>query len=103
MGLRQPLNWDATVDPRFDSPKSLDESKEESHKSKDSDWFQSRVLGDIGGKVGEGMDNSNNENGMINQQKQDNSHHRTEEFNQEINLTQRTLDTLDYPIILKAL
>ena len=50
------------------------------------------------------MDNSNSDDGMINQQQQqENAHHnRIEEFNQEINLTQRTLDTLDYPIILKA-
>jgi hypothetical protein len=111
--LRQPLNWDVESDPRFDAPKSLDESKEENYKTQDAAWFQNRFLGDVGANVNVNINmssNSNNNNDNRNdnrnndlQQQQQNQQHRTEEFNQEINLFQRTLDTLDYPIILNAL
>ena len=103
--LRQPLNWDSESDPRFDAPKSLDASKEENYKTRDADWFQSRILGDVGTGVKNNI-NENNDNNNNNQSSvaaAEGNHHRTEEFDQEINLTQRTLDTLDYPIVLKAL
>ena len=102
--LRQPLNWDTESDPRFDAPKSLDESREESYKTKDAQWFQSRILGDVGNAVNE--KNNENENEQQQQQQSQQQQHqqqRTEEFDQDINLFQRTQDTLDYPIVLNAL
>ncbi len=106
--LRQPLNWDTETDPRFDAPKCLDETKEESYKTRDADWYQSRILGGtntnrLGEEVQSGEDSKTGQNIIGQQQQQQQQHHRKEEFNQEINLSQRTLDTLDYPIILKAL
>ena len=118
--LRQPLNWDTESDPRFEAPKSLDESKEASYKTKDKDWFQNRssginsstssnksILGNNTfkkkGNNNDTMDvNTSNTYISTSQQKQQDNNN--EDFNhQEINLFQRTLDTLDYPIILNAL
>jgi len=94
--LRQPLNWDTESDPRFEAPKSLDESKE-TYKARDADWFQSRALGP--------QFNTKENDSTSSEQHWDKhgQNQRTDEFNQELNLFERTLDTLDYPMVLNAL
>ncbi len=99
--LRQPLTWDSDKDPSFDTPVSLDGSKDDI-KRKDQDWFESRVLGDAAVKRDENTNpNANKQN---EQQAKNKSHGQSKmEFQQELDLFQRTLDTLDYPIVLNAL
>ena len=111
--LRQPLNWDAESDPRFEAPTSFDASQD-SQKAKDAEWFQNRILGDLGASVAASAPVNDNENHNLeiesftsssssSSSSSSQQQHRTEEFNQEINLFQRTMDTLDYPIVLKSL
>eukprot|EP00979_Chaetoceros_neogracilis_P008241 scaffold1833_cov263-Chaetoceros_neogracile.AAC.2 len=107
--LRQPLTWDSSTDPTFKTPSSLDETKESSNQ-KNQDWFQqnykqpskSQRQDDDHQDATMNHPNSNsnagtnvNGNGNVKQQEG--------EFQQEVNLFQRTMETLDYPIVLQAL
>lgn len=106
--LRQPLTWDSSTDPSFETPASLDESIKPSQKL-NQDWFLQKTTKGAGGNKGDPntsttvsvsstiMSNANS-NRNINIQDNDKG-----EFQQELDLFQRTLQTLDYPIVLQAL
>lgn len=101
--LRQPLTWDTESDPIFETPKSLDENQD-SLKKLNEDWFSNKnsVIGSYTGlsrtdsesvrKMKKAPSNKPNE-----------SYNSTDEFQQELDLYQRTMDTLDYPSVLNAL
>lgn len=93
--LRQPLTWDSDSDPTFDTPTSLDEANEESKKI-NQNWFESRIVGKKVEKKFEENQNQLQDVGVGQQQ-------RTMEIDQELDLFQRTIDTLDYPTVLRAL
>ena len=100
--LRQPLTWDSDLDPSFETPISLDESIDD--RKKDQVWFESRIIGDA---VVQGNDKTDS-NINIQQTQQTQSQMQSAgqpimEFQQELDLFQRTMDTLDYPIVLNAL
>ena len=114
--LRQPLTWDASADPSFETPASLDESAKPSQKL-NQDWFQQKTTKGAGVNTGDpntgitasssimSTANANaNTNANANNNSNDNSQESDKgEFQQELDLFQRTLQTLDYPIVLQAL
>ncbi len=106
--LRQPLTWDSNVDPSFDTPLSMDES-EDDLRNKNAEWFQNMSTR---ARTGNASNNNMNNRGnnqkwenkdMSNSSKAPNKKQRKMEFEQTLDLFQRTLDTLDYPIVLNAL
>jgi len=105
--LRQPLTWDSSTDPSFETPSNLDESIKPSQKL-NQDWFLQKTT-----TKGAGIDNGDpntstaasssimsNANANSNDSIPGND---KGEFQQELDLFQRTLQTLDYPIVLQAL
>lgn len=105
--LRQPLTWDDESDPTFAPPKSLDDDENTARRS-NVDWFE--------GKKEQQNKKMQNGNTISRQSAEDvlgtptksANHHRTEESNQDLQLQsldlhRRTLDTLDYPLVLGAL
>ena len=103
--LRQPLTWDDESDPTFAPPKSLDDDENDARRS-NVDWFEGK------------KNNKRQENGnAISKQSPEDvlgtptkstNHHRTEESEQDLQLQsldlhRRTLDTLDYGLVLGAL
>ena len=96
--LRQPLDWDPDADPVFDAPKSLDEKT--GSLQADSDWWSQKT-----------ESNNARRQSQTSQQQQP---QRTKtpyvskkpkpvETVADLDLFQRTLDTLDFPIVLNAL
>ena len=105
--LRRPLTWDDESDPTFAPPKSLDDDENTARRS-NVDWFE--------GKKEQQNKKMQNGNTISKQSAEDvlgtptksANHHRTEESNQDLQLQsldlhRRTLDTLDYPLVLGAL
>ncbi|KAL7539177.1 hypothetical protein ACHAXR_010213 [Thalassiosira sp. AJA248-18] len=104
--LRRPLTFDADVDPTFDAPKVLDEKEEERLDDVNRLWYEEKSGG--GGVLGEyavEADSSNTE--ILNQGASSSGsgkqHTRQMEEDQQLDMHQRTLDTLDYPLVLRAL
>lgn len=96
--LRQPLQWDSESDPTFQPPTALDE-EEELRKQRDiSTWWAGSNTDDQDAVP---IQNKNNDNTVDSTAKT--NIHRKEEFDQTLDLFQRTMDTLDYPIVLRAL
>jgi len=81
--LRQPVQWDPTEDPTFEAPSSFTEEKTS---ILDETWLTQRR------QEGGAKKKPSQEEKRI--------HH---EAPQQLDLFQRTLDTLDYPIVLEAL
>jgi DNA mismatch repair protein MutS2 len=102
--LRQPLTWDKDSDPVFETPKSLDENQN-SLKKLNEDWFrQNRIAGSYTGLTTTSQDDvSNTENQKKIPKRTNDVVNVTDEFQQELDLYQRTMDTLDYPSVLHAL
>ena len=112
--LRQPLSWDDESDPTLAPPKSLDEDDDAAGKRSNVDWFEGKKKlqkGKAGGGVNIASNKQSAEDYLGNQLSaptKSASHHRTEESEQDLNLQsldlhRRTLDTLDYPLVLGAL
>lgn len=103
--LRQPLTWDAESDPVFETPKSLDENQD-NLKKLNEDWFNhNRIVGSYTTGLSKTLLDTEND---IKKKKQpvkqtDESPTTSDEFQQELDLYQRTMDTLDYPSVLHAL
>ena len=96
--LRRPLDWETESDPRFEAPQSLDESMDTPQKA-NADWFEDKIMG---GQKTKGMQRDQDDHSFKNRQNGGIAS-RTMEFEQELDLRQRTLDTLDYPMVLQAL
>jgi len=92
--LRRPLAWDAENDPTFAAPTQLDESLE---KSSNQVWFQQKQEQKTSNSSGRSSSSDWNQGAASK------THERKDEETQQIDLTQRTLDTLDFPIVLRAL
>ena len=92
--LRQPLSWNSEEDPKFNPPTKLDEEEENRQKNDISSWWGNPNI-----ENGKSTNDVENKNTV----KQAKLSHRKEEDEQTLDLFQRTLDTLDYPYILKAL
>lgn len=84
--LRQPVQWDPTEDPTFKAPSSLTDD-ESSSSILDETWLTQRQA-------------QPSQRRKAPKQEETRIHH---EVPQELDLFQRTLDTLDYPIVLEAL
>ena len=84
--LRQPVQWDPTEDPKFEAPSSLKQDEDNVFRM-DETWLTQR------------QERRTTEMQTPRQQEQRIS----PEAVQELDLFQRTLNTLDYPIVLKAL
>lgn len=87
--LRQPVQWDPDSDPTFDTPSSL---REEDNVREDVDWLNMRNQ-----RVG-----SKKATQKAPQEIQQSAHKSAENVD-DLDLFQRTLDTLDYPLVLRAL
>ena len=88
--LRQPVQWDPNADPTFDAPATLRE--EDSGVRQDVDWLNQR-----GGKQMQQAPKAVSES-----EAREVAAKQTEHMD-DLDLFQRTLDTLDYPMVLKAL
>ena len=106
--LRQPLTWDSESDPSFAAPLALDEDKEDGANGSskaNKDWFDSRTTANANAAAAK----NKKKNGVVSKEQRelDQSHAHIGgdkiEFQQELDLFQRTMDTLDYPIVLNAL
>lgn len=86
--LRQPVQWDPTEDPTFEAPSSLRDDSEKTSLL-DETWLSQRQTQKTQMRT---ITKKQDEETRI--------HH---EVPQELDLFQRTLDTLDYPIVLEAL
>lgn len=93
--LRQPVNWNAEEDPQFDAPSSLREEDEQSLREEDSLWWNSNIKG-----VGTSDDNDRKSNKKAPPRSTTDNANTEDE---ELDLYQRSLDTLDFPRVLKAL
>lgn len=84
--LRQPVQWDPTKDPTFEAPTSLTEDDDDTD-DRNEIWFTQRT----------------SKPPPPRQQKTRQDQLQTKQNNEHLDLFQRTLDTLDYPIVLDAL
>ena len=100
--LRRPLDWETESDPRFDTPLSLDASMDAPQRA-NSDWFGEKAYYGKATTKGRQQQDVNGNGGLDIPHGVGTSQTRTMEFDQELDLKQRTLDTLDYPMVLKAL
>lgn len=117
--LRRPVTFDADVDPTFDAPLALDEREEEQLMDANKNWYDDRTASNsarksdtAGKKKGRGSENSilgeyANMLQISNEKKYDNNHvlhaKRQNEEDQHLDMHRRTLETLDYNIVLRAL
>ncbi|KAL9179988.1 hypothetical protein ACHAXT_007958 [Thalassiosira profunda] len=106
--LRRPVTFDADADPSFDAPKVLDEKEEERLDDANRLWYEDKTGSGGKGVLGEyaSVDAKNGETSQMSGelQPQPTKHHtRQMEEDQELDMHQRTLDTLDYPYVLRAL
>ena len=97
--LRQPVNWDAEEDPEFDAPRSLREEDETSMAQEDSLWWNDNIKGLAFQKEKEDESKTNANKGRLPRSTTDNAIAEDE----ELDLYQRSLDTLDFPKVLQAL
>ncbi|KAI2507239.1 DNA-binding domain of DNA mismatch repair MUTS family [Fragilaria crotonensis] len=91
--IRQPVKWDPDAVPTFGAPTSL---REEDSARKDAEWLNQRMQ-QRGGKSNIPM------TAAVSQSEARAVAAKQAEQMEDLNLFQRTLDTLDYPIVLKAL
>ena len=103
--LRRPVTWDKEdlEDPKFSPPTDLDAAGD-GRAGVDAAWFEGRgrgrdaAVGDSGSGSGSGPAVD-----ALAAPTRSASHHRLEEADQQIDLLRRTVDTLDYPLVLGAL
>jgi len=124
--LRRPVTFDADVDPTFEVPRAMDEEEDRRLRDGNREWFEGRVerrsrgiLGDYANRDFGTSDSNDVENGdgwsvdsdglrggarnNPQQKKARGKSARFEESDQQLDMYQRTLDTLDYPLVLRAL
>ena len=103
--LRRPVTFDADTDPTFEAPKVLDESEEEKLNDVNKLWFETSTSSTAASVLGEytSLDSSDNNSDSKPQPQQQQQHARQNEEDQELDMRQRTHDTLDYPLVLRAL
>lgn len=105
--LRQPANWDVDEDPQFDVPDSLYDDKSNTYQQQQLDeewWSVSRNNKQQAPLLGRGM-------GSLPTKESTQPSVQSERFNdrtnnsvsEELNLRQRSLDTLDFPRVLHEL
>ncbi len=114
--LRRPVTFDADVDPTFDAPLVLDEREEEQLMDANKNWYEERSSGrrtpgkkkdqssksGILGEYADVLQISNEDTSAKNSNKLQASTRQNEE-DQHLDMHQRTLETLDYPLLLRAL
>eukprot|EP00977_Amphora_coffeiformis_P022176 scaffold10570_cov176-Amphora_coffeaeformis.AAC.26 len=96
--LRQPLaatNWDPNAQPDFGPPQLLDESKSESNQVDDA-WWQERQKTPT-------LEKEKMQKKKADTKQPKKSKPVEQDVEEDFNLLQRSLDTLDYPRLLKAL
>ena len=102
--LRQPLartNWDPDAQPAYQPPRLLDESKSEFNQV-DVSWWQARQRQHTpSGKIQKSPPQSTSSS--LRSISNNNYADDTDKAHQDFNLLQRSLDTLDYPRVLRAL
>ena len=98
--LRQPVNWNAEEDPEFDAPRSLREEDEISMAQEDSLWWNDNIKG-LGFREKEDDTTNNNANKKARLPRSTTDNAIAED--EELDLYQRSLDTLDFPKVLQAL
>lgn len=113
--LRRPVTFDADVDPTFAAPRVLDEKEEEQLNDANKNWYEERNSGgqnfgrkkdqsnSIMGEFGDLLQNSNNDDAIAKNNNKKLQATRQNEEDQHLDMTQRTLETLDYPLVLRAL
>lgn len=94
--LRQPVQWDPEADPTFETPSTLKEQDRVS--VADEDWLNQRG----GNNGGRGMKETA-QNQKVNHQDYGFAKPKSVKNMADLDLHQRTLDTLDYPLVLNAL
>ncbi|KAL7454853.1 hypothetical protein ACHAWC_009328 [Mediolabrus comicus] len=112
--LRRPVTFDADVDPSFDAPLVLDEKEEEKLMDANKNWYEERS--GEGRRSGNGRKKGQSSKNSVlgeyadvlqvsNDDKNNNNLHTTRqnEEDQHLDMFQRTLETLDYPLVLRAL
>ena len=113
--LRRPVTFDADADPTFAAPLVLDEREEEQLMDANKNWYEDRSSGgrtpgkkkDQSGKnsiLGEYADvlQVSNDDTIANNNIKLQATRQNEE-DQQLDMNQRTLETLDYPLVLRAL
>jgi DNA mismatch repair protein MutS2 len=99
--LRRPVDFDIS-DPTFDAPKSLREEDEKRNNDLDRRWFEERTL--RGSIAAAGSDAVKSINGDSQRQTAHTNHKkRQREEDQHLDMHSRTMETLDYRLILQAL
>ncbi|KAL7494212.1 hypothetical protein ACHAWT_002923 [Skeletonema menzelii] len=113
--LRRPVTFDADMDPIFAAPLVLDEREEEQLSDANKNWYEERSSGrrTSGKKKDQSSKNSilgeyadvlqiANDDAIA---KKDNKLQakRQDEEDQHLDMNKRTLETLDYPLVLRAL
>ena len=115
--LRRPVTFDADVDPTFSAPLVLDEREEEQLNDANKNWYEERSIGgrnsggkkkdqsrnSILGEYAEVLQNSNDDDNTIAKSNNKLQATRQNEEDQHLDMNQRTLETLDYPLVLRAL
>lgn len=104
--LRRPLSWDSESDPVFEAPTTLDESQDESNgvagkHIQNQKWFETKLVKRNYNSVERNHENSNNKN--VRDDDYDDDKKSLAGSTNALNLFQRTLMTLDYPLVLKTL
>lgn len=92
--LRQPVKWDPDAVPTFEAPSSL---REEDSFRKDVEWLNQRI------QRGKSSAPSTTVTAAVSKSEARAVVAKQTEPMDDLDLFQRTLDTLDYPIVLKAL
>jgi DNA mismatch repair protein MutS2 len=114
--LRRPVSFDADADPTFDAPLVLDEREEELLMDANKNWYEERSGGrrtagnkkdrssknGILGEYADVLQISHDDSSEKNKKKLQASTRQNEE-DQQLDMHRRTLETLDYPLVLRAL
>ena len=91
--MRRLVTFDADVDPGSNAPQALDDNEEERRDDANKIWFKERVVG-------------RDEDQQILERGGDGTkRHTTRQLDedQSVDMRRRTLETLDYPVVLRAL
>ena len=119
--LRRPVTFDADVDPTFDAPLVLDEREEEQLMDANKNWYEDKRSSDSRRTPAGKKKDQSSKNSILGEfadvlkisndgeiAKNNNSNNnlqatRQNEEDQHLDMHQRTLETLDYPLVLRAL
>lgn len=113
--LRRPVTFDADTDPIFDAPLVLDEREEEQLSDANKNWYEERSSGK---RTSDRKKDQSSKNSIMGEYadvlqianddtiaRKDNKMQakRQDEEDQHLDMNKRTLETLDYPLVLRAL